>query len=130
MDRTCDTCGLPMTPQTGRGGRRKRHPECGRRRNAGSRANTAAQAGERLPDSTLAAVNAEIARLGAQGTPEALLALNLAARIDGGSEPGAALGKEFRAVLADLRRAAPPAAGLFDQLAAKRAENERAARRA
>ena len=62
--------------------------------------------------------------------PEALAALSLASRLDAGDEPGAAhaaLSKELRAVLAELRRTQSAKSGLFDQLAEKRAANERAA---
>lgn len=131
MSASCDVCGQPMEPQKGRGGRRKRHADCTRRKVSGK--GKAAPAAALSVGSAREAVAAEIAALNAQSGAEAFAALSIAARIDAGDEPGAAhaaLVKELRAVLADLRRSAAPAAGLFDQLAAKRAENERAAHRA
>lgn len=120
-------CGNPLAPQTGRGGRRKRHPEC-----------VAAKSGAKpaifaeLPGTTREAVEIELRNAGLLSRPEALQALSLAARLDAGDEPGAAhaaLSKELRAVLAALRQSPTAKSGLFDQLAEKRAANERAAGR-
>jgi hypothetical protein len=120
--RTCDVCGEPMKPQTGRGGRRKRHQECSPRQRPA--------AADTLPGSTREAVESELRAAGLLGRPESLAALSIAARLDAGDQPGAAhaaLSKELRAVLADLRRVATPAGDIFDQLAARRTANERAA---
>ena len=119
--RTCDVCGRPMPAQTGRGGRRKRHAECSPRHRAPVAAEVA---------TTREAVALELREAGQMSRPEALAALSIAARLDGGDEQGAAhaaLSKELRAILADLRKDASPAADIFDQLSARRAANERAA---
>lgn len=127
--RVCDVCGMPLPPQTGRGGRRKRHPECAQRRRGAGTAEIGLLPKEN-PASTREAVAEELEAAGLMARPEALAALSLASRLDAGDEPGAAhaaLSKELRAVLAELRRTQSAKSGLFDQLAEKRAANERAA---
>ena len=119
--RTCDVCGQPLPVQTGRGGRRKRHPEC-----RGKRPAPAVTASTAEPTvSTVALVDAEVAALNVADKPEAQAAREIAARIDAGQEPGAALAslsKELRTLLAGLRStSAPAAADPVDELKARRA---------
>lgn len=117
-----------MPLQRGRGGRRKRHPECGRARKSGKRTVLGVPAPD--PSSSREAVASELRAAGLMSRPEALVALSIAQRLDDGDEPGAALAalsKELRAVLADLRRTASPQSDIFDQLAARRAANGHAA---
>lgn len=126
---TCDVCGKPLAPQTGRGGRRKRHPECSKRRLKPQLAQIPAKIAAE-PETTREAVLAELRAAGLMGKPESLQALSIATRLDSGSEPGsahAALSKELRALLAELRKEQTAEVDIFDQLAERRAANGRAA---
>lgn len=91
--RVCEVCGGPLPLQTGRGGRRKRHPECVKSR---TRARPAPVPLEPRPEHEGAASVYEttrraIAEVGVSSDPLASLALALASRIDSNQEPGAAL---------------------------------------
>ena len=108
--RVCDVCGGPLPLQTGRGGRRKRHPECTKRR---TRARLSPVSLERRPEhaaSVYETTRRAIDEVGVSADPLASLALALASRIDGDQEPGAALAslsKQLRETLAViLNRAA------------------------
>lgn len=93
MRRVCDVCGGPLPLQTGRGGRRKRHPECSKPR---TRARPSPVPLEPRTEREEAASVYETTRraideVGVSADPLASLALALASRIDSGQEPGAAL---------------------------------------
>lgn len=106
--RTCDVCGDPLPPQTGRGGRRKRHPECSRRQ---SRPETA-DFGAKDPKNLVEAVESALERIGERHTPRGYGAVALAARISAQEDSGsalAALHKELRATLDDIEARAVPA---------------------
>lgn len=116
--RNCDVCGEALPVQTGRGGRRKRHPEC----RDGGRPKPVLQT---TFGTVTDAVTTELAAIGKTDTPEGTAAVRIARRIDADSEPGAALSalvKELRTVLAAVRaNAKPVAADPVDELKARRA---------
>lgn len=80
--------------------------------------------------SVVSATRHELTRIARMDAPLGATALALAARIDSGLEPGsavAAMSKELRACLEELRRTAPAAANPLDELRARRERNRQSA---
>lgn len=81
------------------------------------------RAGRRSRATVLAAVEATLRQIGKQNTAAGAACLVLAARLDGGKDPGsamAAMAKELRATMTELMRAAPAAADPVDELRQRR----------
>lgn len=106
--RTCDVCGEPLPPQTGRGGRRKRHETCSRRPEGAKSAQKVAED----PKNLVEAVEKSLEAIGERFTPRGYGAIALAHKIAAGEESGsalAALHKELRSTLDDIEARAVPA---------------------
>lgn len=103
----CSDCGSLFEVR----GNSKRCPEC----------RPARRGGGATP--VLAATRAHLAAIGKEHTPLGETAIVLAARLDGGDDPGsamAAMAKELRAVMNELSRSAPALKDPVDELRAKR----------
>lgn len=93
----CDVCGMPLPAQRGRGGRRKRHPGCSRRKTP------------RI-QGTFAATRAKIRVWKVEDLPLAQSAMFLAGKLEKCPvEQLAGLHRELRLALAELEAVAAPA---------------------
>lgn len=75
--------------------------------------------------SVLASVRAELKVIGKVDCPAGAVALTLAARLDGGEDPGsamAAMAKELRTTMTELTRSAPAVADPIDDLKQRRSQ--------
>jgi hypothetical protein len=78
--------------------------------------------------SVLRSVRAELRALGKEPSPLGAVALTIAARLDGGEDPGsamAAMAKELRATMVELGRTAAVVADPVDELKRRRDERRR-----